>query len=164
MQTTQLVRGAAEVLTVTTLRVNDCYKRVEETSYSTEPTIQYGVVTDIMDNGNDAAVVAVELQLDPYSARRVQIKTKVITGTSQLAIFPARPDEVASHLDAMLEAAHKQESEAQEALDKAAAQVVQVLRIREAANGLQLTAPEVEEHPPGTDLTPVAPELPTDTF
>lgn len=149
MQTQQIVRGSAEVLTITRLAVNDVYKRVVETSYSTEPTLRYGVVTDVMDNGPDAAVVALEFRPADYSGG-VQIETKIITGSQQIAIFPATPDEVGEHMAKILEAAHAAESTASDALDKATAMVAKVLRTSERLGQNLLTAP-------ATSATPLPP-------
>lgn len=117
MQTHQIVRGAAEVLTITRLRVNDVYKRVEESPYTEGPTMRYGIVTDLMDNGPDAAVVALKFRPADFGGG-VQVATKIITGNHSLAIFPARPEEVADHLAAVLDTAHAAESAAHDALDK----------------------------------------------
>ena len=67
--------------------------------------------------------------------------------SAQLAIFPAQPAEVTEHLDAMLAAAHKQESEAQDKLDAASAQVAKVLGILGQMNGGLLTAPQTSTEP-----------------
>jgi hypothetical protein len=145
MHTQQIVRGAAEVLTITTLHVNDCYKRVEE-GYSGEPVLRYGVVTDVMDNGPDAAVVAVEYRPAEYGTG-VQVRTQVITGNKALAIFPARPDEVAAHMDAMVEAAAESERAARDTYEKATAVTAKVAALRDRMTAGTLTAPATSNIP-----------------
>lgn len=146
MQTHQLVRGAAEVLTITTLRVNDVYKRVEESSYSAEPTLRFGIVIDVMDNGPDAAVVAVEYRPAEYGGTMV-VDTKIITGNRALAIFPAQPEEVAQHMAALVEAAQRSEDSAREAYEKASAQVERVRAVRERVLANELAAPLTSTEP-----------------
>lgn len=150
MQTQSIVRGAAEVLTITTLRVNDCYKRIES-DYSGDATLRFGVVTDVMDNGPDAAVVSLEFRPADYGSG-VQFSRKVINGNAPLAIFPARPDEVREHMDKVLEAAHRAESTAQDALDRATENVRQVLAVGRLLGEDLLTTPETSTEP-----LPVAP-------
>lgn len=146
MQTHQLVRGAAEVLTITTLRVNDVYKRVEESSYAGEPTLRYGIVTDVMDNGPDAAVVAVEYRPAEYGGTMV-VDTKIITGGRALAIFPAQPEEVAQHMAALVESAQRSEESAREAYEKATAQVERVRAVRDRVLANELAAPSTSTEP-----------------
>lgn len=146
MQTQQIVRGSAEVLTITRLAVNDVYKRVEGSAYSNEPVLRYGVVTDVMDNGPDAAVVAVEFRPAEYGSG-VQIMTKVITGNSPLAIFPARPEEVTDHMAGIIEAASRAAQVAREAWEKAEAQLKQVQEAAARLSAGELTAPATSATP-----------------
>lgn len=161
MQTQQIVRGAAEVLTITRLAVNDVYKRVVETSYSGEPHLRFGVVTDVMDNGPDAAVVALEFRPAEYGGT-VILDTKIITGTQALAIYPATPDEVRQHMSTTLEAARGAEKTAREAWEKAAALTARVERVQDAlfANALTVPATSTEALPepqPETETEPTEP-------
>lgn len=145
MQTTQIVRGATEVLTITRLRPGDVYKRVEESSYAAT-TLRYGVVADVMDNGPDAAVVAVEFR-PPEFGSGVLIETRVITGNQPLAIFPARPEEVREHMAAMIASAEQAERTAVEAADKAAALTARVRAVAAAHTAGELSAPETSTVP-----------------
>lgn len=149
MQTTQIVRGAAEVLTITRLRVNDVYKRVEE-NYSGEPVLRYGIVTDVMDNGPDAAVVATEYRPADFGAG-IQIRSAVITGSRPMAIFPAEPIEVADHMDAVVAAAEDAAKAAREKYEEASAQLTKVMAVRDGLTRNALTTPETSNEPLPTE-------------
>ena len=153
MQTQQIIRGAAEVLTITRLAVNDTYKRVEESAYSGGPTLRYGVVTDVMDNGADAAVVAVEFRPADFGSG-VQIERKVITGSAPLAIYPATPEEVREHMDGVLDAARRAQDTAREAWEKACVMTVRVEAVQESLNMGALTAPETTTGPLPVEASP----------
>jgi hypothetical protein len=94
MQVRQIVRSSADVLTITRLSPGDCYKRVED-GYS-EPTLKFGVVQSVMNNGEDAAVTALEYEVDYTVGAKARIR--VFNGGKPAAIFPATPEEVTTHL------------------------------------------------------------------
>lgn len=144
MRTEQIIRGAAEVLTITRLTVNDVYKRVD-TNYSGEAVLRYGVVTDVMENGPDAAVVVLEFRPADFGSG-VEVQRKVING-QVWAMYPARPDEVAEHFAAVLTAAEDAEKAARESLEKAQAKVQQVRQVTASLTAGTLTAPATSTTP-----------------
>jgi hypothetical protein len=149
MDTTQIIRGAAEVLTITRLAVNDCYKRVD-TNYSGDAVLRFGVVTDVMENGQDAAVVVLEFRPADFGSG-VEVQRQVLNGQGW-AIFPAQPEEVAEHMEAVLAAAQKAEDAAHDAWEKAAAKVAQVRQVAARLAASALTTPAT------------APALPAPTY
>lgn len=144
MHTEQIIRGAAEVLTITRLAVNDCYKRVD-TNYAGEAVLRYGVVTDVMENGPDAAVVTLEFRPADFGSG-VDVQRKVING-QQWAMFPATPEELTAHFDAVIDAAERAENEARKAWEKAQAQVVQVRGVAQSMGAGRLTLPATSTTP-----------------
>lgn len=136
METSQIVRNSAEVLTITKLSPGDVYKRIEATSYDT--SLRFGVVQDVMNNGEDSAVTAIE-----YAANYNSVSTtlKVFDGSQPAAIYPATPDEIAAHFDELEKAAVTAVEAAEATMEKAQAQMRQVLTLRDQLHGL--TAPEV---------------------
>lgn len=144
MHTEQIIRGAAEVLTITRLAVNDVYKRVDS-DYSGNAVLRYGVVTDVMENGPDAAVVVLEFRPADFGSG-VEVSRKVING-QQWALFPARPDEVAEHFAEVLAAAEDAEKAARESLEKAQTKVAQVRQVAASLTAGTLTAPATSTTP-----------------
>lgn len=96
MQVQNIIRASADILTITSLSVGNVYKRVGDTNYSGEATLHFGVVQSVMNNGEDAAVTALEYETD-YSAG-IKATLKVFTGGKPVAIFPATPAEITKHL------------------------------------------------------------------
>lgn len=128
MQVQQIVRASADVLTITRLAPGNVYKRVDDTSYTGTPVIKFGVVQDVMNNGEDSAVSALEFTAD-YSDG-VKVAPMVFTGSKPAAIFPAQPEELAVHFDELERSANAALERAQAALDKATGAVAAVVRVR----------------------------------
>lgn len=148
MQTTQMIRNSAEVLTIVSLAPGDVYKRVEETSYD-GAKIRFGVVQSVMNNGTDAAVTAIELT--PALPASVVAAQKVFTGSKPEAIFPATPDEVTAHLEALLDAAQKAVARATEEQEKAQRQYALVQSVRASVG--TLNAPQAVDALPAAEIT-----------
>lgn len=147
MRTSTLVQATADVVTVVNLRRGDVYKRLEESTYAAA-TLQFGVVTDVMHNGSDAAIVALEFPQDWSGRPEPKIKT-FGTGTD-LKLFAAQPEEVQAHFAEVLEGSRKAVDTARDALRKAQSHHGQVVSVVTAFSGeLELTAaqtgtPELE--------------------
>ena len=87
-----LITPTATITRITTLAKGDVYKRLVGGSYgSTSKEIVFGIVADVMHNGDDAAVVAIEHRLT-YSSSESKLTT--LTDADDLAIFSATPEEV----------------------------------------------------------------------
>lgn len=145
MQTQQIIRGAAEVLTITKLAAGDVYKRVDQ-DYSGTAVLRYGVVVDVMDNGPDAAIVTLEFRPADFGAG-VEIQRKVINGGLPIAIFPARPDELTEHFDAVLTSAEDAEKAARQAHEKAVMRLQQVREVGASLTAGTLTTPDTSNTP-----------------
>ncbi len=100
MNTTALVQATAQVVTITSLKAGDVYKRLQENSYGEKYTMLFGVVQDVMHNGEDAVISAIEFESD-YSGTEAKLKT---FGTgADLKLFATTPDEVSVHFASLLE-------------------------------------------------------------
>lgn len=121
MQTKTLVEASADIITITSLKSGDVYKRLEK-SYSGY-SVLYGVVTSVLHNGTDAAVLSIEWK---SKFEGVESEAKVFGTEDDLKIFAASPDEVAEHLEDIKRAgeraireAEKKKQKAEEALERA---------------------------------------------
>lgn len=101
-QVKTLVRPTAQHIRITSLAQGDVYKRVVK-EYQ-EHVVVFGVVTDVLANDEDAAVIAVEYKLS-YS----DVDAKIVTfeGDSTVAIFPAEPEEVRTYFAELAESAER---------------------------------------------------------
>ena len=87
-----LITPTATITRIATLAKGDVYKRLATGPYgSTGKEIVLGIVADVMHNGDDAAVVAIEHRLT-YSSSESKLTT--LTDADDLAIFSATPEEV----------------------------------------------------------------------
>lgn len=98
MNITQFVQPMANVVAITSLQTNDVYKRLVK-KYNDTYEMHYGIVRDVVHNGEDAAFTAVEFTSE-YGSLHIELKT--YGSGSDLAIFPATPDEVTSHFNELL--------------------------------------------------------------
>jgi uncharacterized protein YbjQ (UPF0145 family) len=94
METRTLIEPTAQVVTITKLKANDVYKRLVK-NYGDTYELRIGVVTDVLNNGSDAALTALEFSTS-YNGAEAEIK--VFGGDKDLALFAATPDEVATYL------------------------------------------------------------------
>lgn len=136
-----LVSNTAQIVRIVSLQPGDVYKRLVESSYGS-PKMQIGIVTGVMNNGDDAAITALEYEA-AYGS--VTAKVEVFTQSRDVSIFPADPAEVAAHLDEIQTAAYAKLDAANTAqlLARAAAEAVTDIVKRTARQSL--TAAITEE-------------------
>jgi hypothetical protein len=94
MRVSQVVRASADIVRITSLRQGDVYKRVDSNSY-TGNKLRYGVVTDVMYDGEEGAVTAVEYEID---FGKVVPRVMCYTTNEGPALFPAQPEELLVHM------------------------------------------------------------------
>lgn len=151
MQVEQIIKASADVLTITTLSPGDVYKRVD-TDYAGTSSLVFGVVQDVMNNGTDAAVTALE-----YAAAYttgVVAKLTVFTGSKSVALFPATPDEVRAHMDDLRRSSGAALDRANEAQQKAQESHAAVVRLHNAVARGDLSAPATVGVLDAVDVTP----------
>lgn len=147
MRTESIIAASATVTRITELHPGDVYKRLDST-YN-ESTLVFGIVTDVMSNGVDGAVVAIEVKKSVYDPQTIR-EVKVLSTTSDVAIFPAAPMEIKMRFSDLRDEFGRKIEAAQRELDKAREQfdlLDSVLRRVENEHGLILTTPRYETGP-----------------
>ncbi len=91
LTTRHLVEASATVVTVTNLKRGDVYKRLVESSASGDSKLQIGIVSDVLHNGEAAAISALEYVSD-YAG--VRTEPKVFKTEDAPLIFAAHAEEV----------------------------------------------------------------------
>ena len=89
MQQVNQIISSATIITITDLKKGNVVKIID-TEYS-EKKLKYGIVTDILRDKDDCYVSILTFGLS-YSD--VELKTKVLIGKDNFAIFPATKEEV----------------------------------------------------------------------
>ncbi|QGJ94949.1 hypothetical protein SEA_REDWATTLEHOG_90 [Gordonia phage RedWattleHog] len=140
METRTLIEPSAQVITITTLKPGDTYKRLVK-NYSDTYDLRIGVVTDVLNNGSEAVLTALEFS-GSYSTAEAELK--VFGGDKDLALFATTPEEVGVYLDDVNERAHQMAESKRRELEKAEAVVRAVEDTLARARGGQLSAPVVE--------------------
>jgi hypothetical protein len=139
MDTTQLVRASAEVVTITSLKAGDVYKRIE-TLYTGEANLRFGVVQSVMNNGTESAFTALEVRPDFVG---VAVESKVYDGSKPIALFAATPDEVGVVVSEAREAIARKVAAAEKALTEARNEADRIGDLIDRVNHSALTAPTV---------------------
>ena len=136
-KTKNLVKASARIITITELSEGDVYQRLEGNS-----DLRYGVVTQVLHNGEDAVIQALEVTEGMYySGPTAELKT---FGTdSDVKIFPADPLHVQLHLGKVRQANGETLVRAERALSTAQDRHDSVLKVLERFEGADLTAASV---------------------
>lgn len=130
MQINQIVRpAAAEVITITTLRPGDVYKRLQKESYGERWFIFLGIVQTVLNNGDDCAFTAFEV-----NSLTNEVKHVVYGTGADLALFPATVDEAHGILGSARDAAQAAYESAEAAAQKARSLRDLTLGVIERAN------------------------------
>lgn len=133
MSTTEsLVRASAEVVTITTLRKGDVYRRLYKPAYAPERMV-FGVVLSIDHNGTNAAITALEFGPDTAPERAV------FGTTIELNIFATTVEEAQQafrEIEAKAEATLKTKKRE---LDREMETLEAVYRVRDGLAGRTLT-------------------------
>lgn len=124
-----VVELSAEVTQITKMKKHSVYKRMEKT-YGSSYEIRYGIVLDVLSNGEDTVVEAFEYKVD-YSG--VSSEKKVFSGDSSLKIFPAEIQDVKEHFETLIESADK---EVQMRIDQLAASRDKLQTIKSLAESM----------------------------
>lgn len=135
-----LVSTTANIVRIVSLKPGDVYKRLEESSYG-GATMQIGIVSEVLNNGDRCAVTAIEYK---GSYGGVEVETRVFTDKANVTLFPATPDEVHAHLDDLTKAAERKAEKAEAELRSAREVVVRVREITRNAENATLTAAAIE--------------------
>jgi hypothetical protein len=104
MDVRTLISPSAQVVQVTTLTQGDVYKRLDSSGYNGDKLV-YGIVVECLNNGDTAAIVAVEFYPPTYGEPKVEIKT--FSGSTEMALFPAHAEEFKEHLSQVRDSQRK---------------------------------------------------------
>lgn len=127
MQIKTLVKDNVQVLRMTTLDVGDVYKRLVSSSYAGEKEkLVFGIVTGAMNNGEQVALSAVELDIT-YST--VTVSAKAFSSETDLVMFPASHEELAAHTDEVLHVLRRNVRQAEDSLAEAQKKLTEVGRL-----------------------------------
>jgi hypothetical protein len=141
MRTEHLIQPSAEVITITSLKKGDVYKRLEK-DYGNTYSLRLGIVEDVMHNGNDCAFTAIEYEPNYNS---VSTRSKVFGTESEVRLFAATPSEIAVHFDDVVRTAER----GVEARERELADAQTTLQsVQDALHRIQqgtLTAPETNQ-------------------
>lgn len=140
MKTATLVQATADIITVVNLKTGDVYKRLVK-DYSDKYVVQIGVVRDVMHNGEDAVITALEFEAS-YSS--VEPKMQTFGTDTDLRLFAAEPEEVRAHFEEILDKAQRMVRTSEEELAKKQALLETVRRVTTEESARALTAPEVQ--------------------
>lgn len=115
METRTLIKDTATVARVTALIEGDTYRRlIPKSTY--EPTrIAVGVVTGVLNNGEQVAITALEVK-EGYGS---EVEVKVFDAETDLALFPADHDEALEILAAAQDHQRRAVERAEKALEDA---------------------------------------------
>jgi hypothetical protein len=97
MEVRNLIKPNAVLVQITEIGKGDVYKRILEPSYS-EPKVVYGSVIDVLNNGEEASLIALEFTPEAYGTG-VSPTVRVFTGRSEVALFPCGVEEYKHHLE-----------------------------------------------------------------
>ncbi len=130
LDTRTLVQGAAQITRIVTLRKGDVYKRLETAGRT---KLVFGIVTDVMHNGDAAAITAVEYDGDYFGAA---VSRVVFSSADTPAIFAADPAEFVGQLGDLIVNQRRKITQSETELGKQR----DVLADLERASTLDLTA------------------------
>lgn len=125
MQTKTLVDPSVEIVRVVSLRPGDVYKRLIVEAYGTD-RLAFGVVQDVVSNGEQVAVTAIEAEVQ-YGA--ADPKIRVFKADDDLHLFPATADEVTLHFAEVRKIAERKVEEAQKAVTEKEAVLQAILSL-----------------------------------
>lgn len=100
MNTANFVTASAIITRVTELKKGDVYKRLDDGSSYSEEKVLYGIVTDVLYNGEDAAIQSMEFK---PGYRELDVDFKVFSGGKDIKVFPAEQSELSSYLSSVVE-------------------------------------------------------------
>jgi hypothetical protein len=141
MNTATLVQATADIITVVSLKTGDVYKRLVENTYGEKYTVQIGVVRDVMHNGEDAVITALEFT-QTYGTAEAKLQT-FGTGTD-LRLFAADPEEVRAHFADVIEKAQRNLRTAEEDVARKRELLATIERVTSEASARELTAPQTQ--------------------
>jgi hypothetical protein len=91
MQVKSMIATDAQVVRITNVASGDIYKRMHKPSYG-EPSLVFGYITDVLNDGENAVIVAVEFTPGSWGSSTEPV-VRTFANDTDVAIFPASEDE-----------------------------------------------------------------------
>jgi hypothetical protein len=91
MQVKSMIATDAQVVRITNVSAGDIYKRMHKPSYG-EPSLVFGYITDVLNDGENAVIVVVEFTPGAWGAS-TEPMVRTFSNDTGVAIFPATEDE-----------------------------------------------------------------------
>lgn len=135
MHITSIVKPTAQLGRVVELTVGDIYKRVERSEYASTTTLIHGVITDILSDGENTTVTAIEYVPGGYSTNKVE--QKVFGPKDEVALYPADPDEFRIAVDGLIDSQQRAVDNARRELERQEFMLAKVVALK----GIDVTAP-----------------------
>lgn len=140
MQTKSIIHNSAVVTRLIQVSEGDLYKRLVESTYSS-PKIKVGIVTDLYNNGEKAAIGAIEFEAD-YSS--ITTSLVILTEKEVDGLMPIKLEDVEGLIADFEKLSSKKVSEAEEALMVAQKMKERVAQIKATATGVGVSVTGIE--------------------
>jgi ATP:corrinoid adenosyltransferase len=101
MQVQQMVATEATVTRIVNVKAGDIFKRLHKPSYG-EPSLVFGYVTDVLNDGENAVIVVVEFMPGAWGSS-TEPTVRSFSNDTDVAIFPATEDEWRTGLNEAIE-------------------------------------------------------------
>lgn len=91
MQINSVIRPSAQIIRVAEVSAGDVYKRLHTPTYGTQ-SIVYGVVMDVLHNGDEAVLIGLEFTPVEYAVDIAPV-VRTFKSADEVALFPATVEE-----------------------------------------------------------------------
>lgn len=129
MDIKNLVKVEGKILTITTLAVGDVYIRLDTQGSQDDTRLRYGVVTNILANGEEMVLVAIERGKSRYGSD-IEVSTKTFKTGEDLQLFAADGTSFLAEVNQLTDAAESKVRAAERELVKAQAMLTDVESMR----------------------------------
>lgn len=117
MQVQTIIQPSANIVRITSVEVGSVYKRLDKPTYG-EARMLFGIVTDVMTDGEESALIAIEFVPPTYISGSVEPTLKTFKGDSEVSIYPAQPEEFRVAMEQAMEQQQRSIADARKALGK----------------------------------------------
>lgn len=138
MDVKNLIRNTAQIVNVIELSPGDVIKFFRKKSYG-EPELEYAIVTDVMNNGEQGAIEIVTLK---HSYNSYEMKFELVTDKSELSVYPAGKTALAGHLAKVKEGAKRALEQKEDEFVKARDAYNRLISLINDAKDQRLTSPK----------------------
>ena len=138
MTTTNLISTSVNVVRITQLKKGDVVKLLED-GYSSQ-NLKFGIVYDLLNNGEKTVLQLLTIEVN-YGELKAELKT--FSGDKDLALFPAKPEEIKAQFDTSLDSLAREVEKARISYQQKKEGYELAQKIISGQLSLELTAPSV---------------------